>query len=164
TTVTGTLAANMTSANWGPPTDSQTGALSPLANNGVQDRLTFVNTGSSGTPFIMRVTNEGILSGRVTIDVWQEDGTAAPNSPVDLAGVTLLTGALVSGELAAGSSVIFTASALAAAAGLTDADTMRVRTIGEFTNPGGGGAQGIRIQGWSISNPTTGASFGQTLN
>jgi hypothetical protein len=153
-------------APFGPPVDGQSGALGSLVMNGSRDRLTFVNQGNAGTPFLIRLTNENeTQSGQVWIDVWTDNGADAPNSPLDLADVEavgFLMGALVAGELAPNTSVLFTAAALASAAGLTNNDIMRVRVISEVSAPTDG--VGVRIQGWSNSNPTTGASFGQTLN
>jgi hypothetical protein len=98
---------------------SQTGPLASLETNGDNAMLWFANSPNAAPGFFARVTNAGTEDATVYVDVWEEDGTPAPNFSFDLytvSGATTSPSFNASGELNAQASFLFSAQALMDAA------------------------------------------------
>jgi hypothetical protein len=134
---------------------SQTGTLADIENNAAWQRLVFGNSPTAAPGFFPRVCNTGNLDAPIWVELYEEDGTEAPNSPFDLytvTGASTNDAFNASGELQAHACWLISggSTALLDAAGISTADQ------GRYNARFYGATTGVDVQGY-----TTPGSEGQ---
>jgi len=154
TTLIATVTATATSAAYSAANVNGSVALSTLARNGSNARLTFSTSPTSVYPMSLRITNPSGVAGPVTLTLTNDAGTTSASIPI-----TAITGG-PAGDLAAGASTgLLSMANVFAAVQAADAtfdvsatNKLRVAVVAEF---GGGGATDVVLNAFSLSSDGT---------